>query len=544
MRAFTVAALCLLLTSALSGQATGVLRIRVTVIDAQGHSMPVPRHALLISDEPPTTVPRRTVTGLDGTTTVTLRPGTYIVESDTPVAFDGKSYDWAQPVEISAGLEVLLELTPKNAEVGAATAATTPLAAPVDTDPMLRLQPWQGSVVAVWTPTARTSAFLFDSRGLLATTQRPIGSATTVEVQITSDLKVPGRVVAADQTKNAAVIRIDPSVLETAKAVPLGCGSSTATPLGRGQTVYTIGFAAPEPKSLVSGEVKRAEGRAIVTDLILTDADAGGPLFFGDGTLAGITYSVDDPDARSSDRIRVIPVADVCAVVDAAGARLTADAAPAPVHLPIEPTRAFPADVLKNAPRGAAVNRTEYMATAQDFDIAFITPLLAASAQGQDRGAARVGSHVVNAQPASERALVDFVNWSDYVSATPPVVMIRVTPRLVEGFWTKVARGAAMTQGTYIPSLKHFKSGFSRMRVLCGDAEVTPIHPFIIEHPVSDTETLNEGLYVFDPDALGPQCSSVRLVLYSQKSAEKGDTRPIDPKVIQRVWQDFAAWRQ
>ena len=136
------------------------------------------------------------------------------------------------------------------------------------------------------------------------------------------------------------------------------------------------------------------------------------------------------------------------------------------------------------------------------------------------------------------------VNWSDYVSATPPVLMIRVTPRLVEGFWTKVARGAALTQGTYIPSLKHFKTGFSRLRVLCGDAEVTPIHPFIIEHPVSETETLNEGLYVFDPDALGPQCSSVRLVLYSQKSAEKGDTRPIDPKVIQRVWQDFAAWRQ
>ena len=93
-------------------------------------------------------------------------------------------------------------------------------------------------------------------------------------------------------------------------------------------------------------------------------------------------------------------------------------------------------------------------------------------------------------------------------------------------------------------ALKHFKTGFSRLRVLCGDAEVTPIHPFIIEHPVSETETLNEGLYVFDPDALGPQCSSVRLVLYSQKSAEKGDTRPIDPKVIQRVWQDFAAWRQ
>ena len=55
MRAVGVAALWLLLTSILSGQAaTGVLHITVTVTDAQGRVMPVPRHALLISDEPPT----------------------------------------------------------------------------------------------------------------------------------------------------------------------------------------------------------------------------------------------------------------------------------------------------------------------------------------------------------------------------------------------------------------------------------------------------------------------------------------------------------
>jgi hypothetical protein len=127
--------------------------------------------------------------------------------------------------------------------------------------------------------------------------------------------------------------------------------------------------------------------------------------------------------------------------------------------------------------------------------------------------------------------------------AAPPVLMVRVTPRLVEGFWTRVARGAAMTQGAYIPSLKHFKTGFARMRAFCGDVEVTPIHPFVIDHQVSESESVDEGLYVYDPDALGPQCSSVRLTLYSAKEPEKGETRAIDPKVIQRAWQDFGAWR-
>ena len=44
------------------------------------------------------------------------------------------------------------------------------------------------------------------------------------------------------------------------------------------------------------------------------------------------------------------------------------------------------------------------------------------------------------------------------------------------------------------------------MRAFCGDAEVTPIHPFKLEQRVSETDAIYEGLYVFDPGALGPQC--------------------------------------
>jgi hypothetical protein len=118
-----------------------------------------------------------------------------------------------------------------------------------------------------------------------------------------------------------------------------------------------------------------------------------------------------------------------------------------------------------------------------------------------------------------------------------------VTPRLVEGFWTTVARGAARTQGVALPPIKRFKSGFSRLRAWCGDAEVTPIHPLRLEQRVSDTDAIHEGLYVFDPGAFGPHCGTVKLVLYSEKEPEKGDTRDVDPKVVQRIWQDFEAYR-
>ena len=119
----------------------------------------------------------------------------------------------------------------------------------------------------------------------------------------------------------------------------------------------------------------------------------------------------------------------------------------------------------------------------------------------------------------------------------------RVTPKLAESFWTTFARGAAYTQGVALPPIKHFKPGFSRMRAYCGDVEVTPIHPFILEQRVSDTDAIREGLYVFAPDALGPQCKAVKVVLYSEKDPQKQDSRVVDPHILERIWQDFAPYR-
>ena len=49
---------------------------------------------------------------------------------------------------------------------------------------------------------------------------------------------------------------------------------------------------------------------------------------------------------------------------------------------------------------------------------------------------------------------------------------------------------------------------------------------------------------MFDPDALTPDCGSVRLVLYSQKSPDNGETLVVDGKLLQQVWQDFAPYRE
>jgi hypothetical protein len=119
---------------------------------------------------------------------------------------------------------------------------------------------------------------------------------------------------------------------------------------------------------------------------------------------------------------------------------------------------------------------------------------------------------------------MDFSNWSGYVDDFPPVLLIRVTPKMVENFWTTVARGAAQTQGVALPAMKHFKSGFSAMRAFCGDAEVTPIHPFKLEHRVSENDAVYEPLRLRARRAR-PGVRAVKLVLYSAKEPRRGTPR-------------------
>jgi hypothetical protein len=177
--------------------------------------------------------------------------------------------------------------------------------------------------------------------------------------------------------------------------------------------------------------------------------------------------------------------------------------------------------VLEGAAKRRAGSLSPYRAVSADFDIAFITPVVAYAGLQS----------------------MDFGNWHDYVADTPTVLLVRVTPKQVENFWTTVARGAARLQGLALPPITHFKSGFARLRALCGGAEITPIHPFLLERRISEREAVYEGLYVFDPGALGPHCASVEFELFSDKTPAKADRAAIDAVVIQQIWQDFAPYR-
>jgi S1-C subfamily serine protease len=422
-------------------------------------------------------------------------------------------------VDIVAGRDATLELTTANASVSTvAAAATSPT--PSDTDPSFLASRWQESVVALWTPTRHASGFVVDARGLIVTNQRVVGTATSAEVEVTPDIKVKATVLLSDPSRDVAILWVNPSVITSLQPLPLGCGQTRPSVMN-GQELYAIGAELTGHKGLTPGTVTGVGPRLLLSDLALARASTGGPVFTVGGLIGFTTVDDRDPDSHSD--ARVVRIDQACDVMASAEKRVGGATPPDATHLPLD-ARPVAVGVLSEAVKNRAGSLSPYSMSTTNFDVAFITPV-----------------HTYGTKDQVRRPVMDFGNWSEYLADYPRALLVRVTPKMVEGLWAKVARGAAMTQGAALPPMKRAKSGFLRMRAFCGDTEVTPIHPFVVEHRISATETIDEGLYVFDPAALGSSCGAVKLVVYSEAEPDAGDARVVDQRVLQQITRDFAS---
>lgn len=501
---------------AVAAQATpGVLRIRVTLLDQAERPVPVPRHTLLVSDNPASTAPRKLTTAADGTAVLRLPPGNYTVESDRALEFQGRGYQWIQTIDVPAGQEVTLELTAANAE--AAELATVAPGAARPPDPTDILLQWERSVVALWTPTTHASGVVIDAAGLIATSQQVVGRATTVEVQQSDTLKVEGRVVVNDATNDVAILWVDRAAITSTRPVPLTCGAPPT--LKNDQEVLALGIPRGRNPRMTDGKVARVASRTMIADLPVSFDSMGGPVFVAGGTFIGVTSFVGPKEGDRENDTRVVRADAVCDALAAARTAMAKTPAPSADRLPQEsaapPTRETLAAEAKRRAGSLSPART----ASTEFDVTLITPV----------------------QAFAGGPSMDFANWSDYVSEAPAVLLVRVTPKQVEKAWTRVLRGAAMTRGIRLPPIKQFKSGFGRMEARCGDAPVAPIHPFLLERRTSETDAVYEGLYVFAPDAFHPECGTVTLTLYSEKAPDTPSTATLDAKLLQQIRQDFVA---
>ncbi|MCC7010675.1 MAG: hypothetical protein IT184_17830 [Acidobacteria bacterium] len=479
-----------------------------------------------MSQMPPSAPPARVVTSPDGVAQLRVQPGTYVVESERPIVVNGRAYEWTATIDVAAGHDTTLELTPANASTSALTPelareaaadsrARVPVAAAI-------LSAWQASAFELWTPDRHGAGFLVDGRGLVATSARSVGDATAMEVQVSPSLKVAGAVIAADAASDVAVVRVHPSAIDGIVPVVVACGAA-AVPTAEGDR-YVMSVPLFGPKD-------------VDTFPDVPAGAAGGPVFTAGGDLVGLASPVEPDAIHGRTDIRVIGLESLCRALASASATLASTPPPAATRLPVERARGAQARAIATPVRGT-FTLDAYQISSSDFDVTFVTPEVLRALRGKDgwTGGREAGL-------SGRRVATDFGGWSRYVADAPPLLFVRATPRLAEAFWTKVARAAASTQGATFPPIERLRPDFSRMRLVCGDREVTPIHPFRIRTRVTEADAIDEGFYVFDPLAIGPGCGTVSIVLSSVKDPGRSETRTIPSAIVQRVTEDFAGVR-
>ena len=178
-----VALACLVLAGRDAGgaQAVGVLRITVTIDAGEGAATPVPRHALLVSDNPASRAPWRVVTARDGTARVTLAPGQLHGRVRGTARVPGQGLRVAPDRRRGRpGATRRSHLTAANAEVATASTEPTPAGTPPQDRPVGTADPVAGQRRRrSGRRRTHASGTVIASTGLIATAQRVVGSATT-----------------------------------------------------------------------------------------------------------------------------------------------------------------------------------------------------------------------------------------------------------------------------------------------------------------------------------------------------------------------------
>ena len=197
-------------------------------------------------------------------------------------------------------------------------------------------------------------------------------------------------------------------------------------------------------------------------------------------------------------------------------------------------------------------DRKPYIFSIGGFDVALGTPVLQYEVQGEvGHAAAQERSKRTKKRnesaPNSFEPLQDLHEWAEYTGEYKPVLLVQAAPQLRETFLSVMGRELAPSIESYAggPRMK-FKTDFYRMKLLCGGKEVEPIQPgkaatVVNAHNsfVNVTDATYVGIYSYPPEAISPSCGKVTLQLYSEKEPDKSESKDLEQKSVDRVWNDF-----
>ncbi len=524
------------------------VKVRVILVDKDLNQKPVPHLTIMLAaDTNHPDSPHEVKTDFGGNAEFQAPPGKYRLTTPQGVDFQGHHYAWETEINLSDE-SISVDLSNDNARI--TDPPSVEPARKLD-DLTLMFQKYQKSVVTVWSEIGSGTGFIVDSAGLVMTNQHVIGPSELISVQFDAKRKVAAKVLAFDADRDVAVLYADLSVFPGAAAAPIATAHAGRELAVEGERVFTIGSPLGLKKIITSGIVSKVEERAIISDVNINHGNSGGPLFNSLGEVIGITTFL-VPGGNGPGVTGIVRIDQTLPVLAQARKKMKDASLPSARLLPVEPSDPYPLDSIKEMIEPAKFDRRPYIFTVGGFDVALGTPVLRYELQGeaghaaaQERGK-RMRKRNEPAQSAFE-PLQDLHEWAEYTGEYKPVLFVQAAPQLRETFLSELGRQLAPSSELFggAPRMK-FRTDFYRMKLLCGAKEVEPIQPgkaatVVNAHNefVNVTDTTYVGIYSYPPDAISPSCGKVTLQIYSEKEPGKSESKDLDRKSIDRVWNDF-----
>jgi S1-C subfamily serine protease len=508
--------LCAIPAAAQGAGAKVNLRVRAALYDRDLNIKPAPRLKVKLSPVAPTTGDPVTLqTSLDGIVETKITPGKYRLTTERGAELFDQSYKWDLEVELTKADNVV-ELSNDNAKI-------EPLAGRETHVDVLAAQykRVKGAVVTVWTEDRAFDGTIIDENGLVLTVQHQLKGADWLAVQLDDERKLPAVKVAQNEQADVAVLRFD---AKTAGEFPVASISSDPEALVEGERVFTVeNPGADRSKKLLTGVLSKADNEQIVSDIKV--GYVGSPLFNSTGSAVGIAQ-YHDP------KMVMRPIGAATAVIKEAS-ETSARIQPPARLLPVVPQVELASADLRAPGRGHWESEF-YQFKLGDFYVDLITPV-AAYEMRLDKYNAEMKEYGKHPKGHTQPPVPD--------DKYTPSLIVAVYPQTKAGYWENFGRSGG-------PVRVHYKNGFSKMMLLCGDHEVEPVWPHrTLEEGGGNWNVVmsNEstgGRYVYRADAIKPGCGTVKLRVVATKKEDEVLEKILDEKVVQRIWEDYEPYRK
>jgi S1-C subfamily serine protease len=409
------------------------------------------------------------------------------------------------------------------------------------------------SVVTVWSEFGHGTGFIIDKEGLILTNQHVVGPSEYIAVQFDQKRKVRAVLLASSAEKDVAVLWVNLESMPDATLATIAKTDGVEPAVTEGERVFTIGSPLNQKKIITTGIASKIEDKAIISDININHGNSGGALFNSIGEVVGITTFGDLSKSGGPGVSGIVRIEQAYPIIEEARKKMSVVGKPLAKLLAVDPTDTFPLEAIKEVAEAKKFDTSRYLLGMGDFSVTFLTPTLKYRMETEaEREAAKTRGKRNNKEGAVQgtfRPFEDIRGWREYVGDYKPILLIRATPALGESFWGAVGRGVAANYGIRTQAKLRFKTDFYKMRLMCGDREVEPIHPAKIAHILSESNYLisvkdatYEGFYSYPADAITLQCGKVTLELFSEKKPTEAKIKVLDDKTVLKIAEDFSPY--